>query len=194
MRKIGEGAFMLKRIKNCINTTGFVRNTVRNAKNNPANLIVSMDVLNGTSEYGYPIIHNSELLIGTGGIIAAVIPFQTINLFGMGNSEIKKAIVVDDLFYKLSKEAQDFIIYHEIGHIMHEDVNPCKTAFEYNIKRMFTKQFAKMEMAADNYAASIVGHDVGYRALTESFSLVKVINNKEDRIRIKNMKQHAKAY
>lgn len=190
MRKIGEGAFMLKRIENYINTLGFVKTTIRNAKNNPANLIVSTDALNGTSEYGYPIIHNNEILISNGGIIIGVIPFQTIDLFGNVNGDTKNVIVVDDLFYKLTKEAQDFIIYHEIGHIVYDHKNPCKSAFEYNTKRAFTKQFAKMEIEADNYAASIVGYTAGYNTLSQMLNILKLRNNKEDKLRIKNMKQH----
>lgn len=81
-------------------------------------------------------------------------------------------VLVDDLFYKMSKETQDFIVQHELGHFTHHQ-NQLLYGYERN---------DKMEQEADEYAAQIVGYDTAIEALEEIKDILDLVSfgkNKE---------------
>ena len=73
-------------------------------------------------------------------------------------------VIVDDRFMQLSKEAREFTIQHEIGHVHHQH---SVTSLIVGIRDI------NNEYEADAYAASSVGVDVAIRSLMEIKSLLK---------------------
>lgn len=80
-------------------------------------------------------------------------------------------IVYDSAFKKLPKFVQDVCIQHEVGRIKNNDhILSEEEAKKLTIKRIFG-MLPKMEINADNYAASVLGTDKVKQAL--SFMLNK---------------------
>lgn len=107
--------------------------------------------------------------------------------------------VVDYTFMKFPKDVQEFILYHEYGHLIHEhgQKGNVKTkimdGLSYKITRplyALTGKVHPWEIQADTYAVSMVGKNTAIEALNE---LIKVnpfdfISNKEIKNRIKAIK------
>lgn len=90
----------------------------------------------------------------------------------------KHDIFVDNVFMDLSPETQQFIIEHEIGHIMHRH----KTELKQRQWDMFWGKVHQHEIEADQYAAHMVGKEAAIRALKE---LYKITYNRELKRRAK---------
>ena len=118
----------------------------------------------------------------------ALLVKQKINIAGCTTVKIGfrtvPYIITDSLFNLMSKETQDFIINHELGHF-HCHKNLLDSGFERN---------DKMEFEADEYSANIVGIENAIKALEEiketldilGFGKVKECTNEFDR-RIENL-------
>lgn len=181
---------MLKnRIKNYMENFAITVKAAYNIGANPDSLMVPVDELTKTTKYGYPIIHNNELLRNKNCLIAGMVPFYNIDIFGNKVGEPIYAIVVDDLFYKLSNVSQEFIIYHEIGHVVHNHMDGLDEK-DYMSKRRNTTKYASMEIEADNYAAKHVGYRNAYHALVEMYELIRIWKSPEDKERLRSMKMH----
>lgn len=76
-------------------------------------------------------------------------------------------IFVDDFFIGLEPVVQDFIIEHEIGHVVMSHY--CMSALDRDINQ---------EFEADNYALGVVGKDNAYASLT---SLCRLVKNRKSR-------------
>lgn len=75
----------------------------------------------------------------------------------LDNGDIVELITVDSLFMKLPEKVQNFMIYHEVGHIKfgHTELSVVKVALINICRRLGF--LPKMEVEADCYAASMVG-------------------------------------
>lgn len=97
-------------------------------------------------------------------------------------------LVIDKHFYQLSPETQDFILYHEMGHIINKDLEKeekctlLKSLGRLLLSIFFTK-IKQEEIQADLHAVSVVGIDKSINALKELNGYVK--GNKELKLRIK---------
>ena len=93
---------------------------------------------------------------GTGKLAMSGLAVAGVALVDFGNTMVP-CIYVDKLYEKMSKNAQDFVVNHELGH------------FEYHREQLingFTRN-DKMENEADEYAAQIMGYDNVIEALKE---------------------------
>lgn len=89
--------------------------------------------------------------------------------------EYNYMITVDDTFMKCSNETKNFIIEHEIGHIMLHMNN--KIGLTEKIKRFFNCLFEinSYEFEADSYACRKVGKECAINAFKE---IIKIKNSK----------------
>lgn len=74
----------------------------------------------------------------------------------------KQNIFVGPLFFNLSEDEQEFVIYHEIGHI---------TRGEDHAEYIWSLE---SEIEADRYAAEELGIEAGIRALSKLEGLMKL--------------------
>ena len=99
---------------------------------------------------GYVIRHNTLSLMNNNIAIAGC----TVTKIGFRQVPF---IITDNIFNKMSKETQEFIIQHELGHFnLHKHM--LISGFERN---------DQMEFEADAYSANIVGYENAIRALEE---------------------------
>ena len=85
------------------------------------------------------------------------------------------AIFVDDDYMHMSTDTQEFIIYHELGHIVHN----------HNIK--LSMEHINQEYEADMYATQYSNH--GIEALTEVSKYVCRKAKKEINLRINHLRK-----
>ena len=126
-------------------------------------------------KYGYPVIKNSALCAASGIIFAGCIKLDSGSF----------VIIYDDLFEKLTDSSKEFVIYHEIGHIVHEDHK--KIDATYIVKRMLCfSDIMNLELAADKYAIDKVGRNTVFCGLIEMLHIAgfNVTCNKEYKKRL----------
>ena len=92
------------------------------------------------------------------------------------HSENSASIYVDDLFMESSKEIQQCIILHEIGHIIDRPI----------IKSL--NDHMRSEKMADEYAASVIGYEAVVNAMGDILANYgSIINSEELRQRMTHM-------
>lgn len=75
----------------------------------------------------------------------------------LDNGETLLTMFHDDGFTKLPHDVQEFLTYHEVGHVLNNHLNmSAKEAKAVMLKRSFGI-LPKMEVEADCYAASVLG-------------------------------------
>lgn len=125
--------------------------------------------------HGYMVLRDTGFMKTSGMAVAAVVIF----------TDGTKKIVVDDSFFEISPLSQQAILAHEEGHIVLEhldNVNQLNVVKRSLISA--TGGVQAIELEADAYAASQVGHAVMISALSELLIKVNRINKKEIRNRI----------
>ena len=153
---------MLNKFRRTIKGIKLIVQLIKDMKNDNNDIFIYAEEIN---DGGYVQRHNNRLLMTNGICVAGCtltrIGFRTI-----------PCIYTDVLFDKMTKDAQDFIIYHELGHYeCHKDL--ILNGFERN---------DKMENEADYYAAQIVGFDNAVKALEELKEMIDLVGlglNKE---------------
>lgn len=93
---------------------------------------------------------------GTGKLLTNGLAVAGVALVDFGTNVVP-CIYVDKLYEKMTKNAQEFVIQHELGHFTHHR-EQLINGFERN---------DKMENEADEYAAQILGYDNVIEALKE---------------------------
>lgn len=102
---------------------------------------------------GYIIKQNTLKLINTKASICLCQIYKTYD------DEYIPCLFVDELYNQLSKESQQFVIYHELGHFnLHKDIF-------LNAKGLVRND--KIEFEADEYAMNKVGKENAIKALRE---------------------------
>lgn len=100
-------------------------------------------------------------------------------------------VYVDNRFRQMSKSTQYGILCHEMGHRHHGHV----AEKGYAIKRLLhimRGEVLKMELEADNYAASVIGINEMIEALQEMCTYVHGFSRKEVKLRIKQLEKKRK--
>ena len=129
---------------------------------------------------GYIQRQNTRILINSHVCVAGVSLIQ----FGFN---YVPCIYTDALFDQLSKEAQDFIIQHEMGHFTYH-IDHLIHGFERN---------DEMEQQADLYAAQIVGYENAIKGLEELKNILDLVSfgkNKYGITEIEKRIAYIKAY
>jgi len=101
-----------------------------------------------------------EFMYKNGFIFSAAVPV-------IGNVKNAGLILTDTNFSQLENNVQQFILYHEIGHIKLKHLNTVK---DITKKLVFMRSFGftpKMEYDADEYAVSILGVNFVKQALLQ---------------------------
>ena len=78
----------------------------------------------------------------------------------------KIVILVDDTYMLLSKNAREFVKWHELGHIECRHSATATTSLDRMMKS-YKGSVDRREIEADSYAASVMGRDRAYAALRE---------------------------
>lgn len=141
------------------------------------------ELMTQENEFGVPIIPCGYTTVSNG------VAFAAMTMSTYNGKEVPTAIV-DMMFEKLSEPSQRFLIYHELGHLKYGHSVHQVSGKEYAAARI-RGEYMEEELAADAYAASIVGKEAGYKALKESMRVggFAVPETKEMRIRLKAL-QH----
>lgn len=113
---------------------------------------------------GVNYVHGHTLLRSAGMAIAGAVLM----------SDGRKQIVVDDLFFKhFDKDSQKFILHHEQGHIKLGHLDKYKkegrTTHSNLVDRKITEIMGGVqqeELEADDYAASVIGKEKAFYALS----------------------------
>lgn len=114
------------------------------------------------NEHGYMMRHNAKRLMQ---IKASVCLCQLIKF---NNGKIVPCFFIDGLFNTLSKETQEFVIQHEMGHFnLHQDIL-------LNAKGLVRND--EIEFQADEYGMSKVGKEKAIKALKELQDLSITLN------------------
>ena len=108
---------------------------------------------------GYILRKNNRQLAMHGISVAGL------NLVQFGFSYVP-CIIIDDIFNELSKDTQDFILQHELGHFTYHQEQLLK-GYERN---------DNMEFEADAYASRIVGVENSIKALEELKDYVSLLS------------------
>lgn len=110
---------------------------------------ISLDVveLEGYSE-DFMVVHSNELAAANGVLVA----FLTRSPIGMD------IVVVDDHFMRMSQASKAFVLLHEEGHMLDEDIPK---------DVLLSERCLRAEFFADEYAAGIVGRNEAIEALHE---------------------------
>lgn len=138
---------MFKRIRRNIKAVKLLKEIYKNLGTDDNRTMFNENEINAE---GYILRKN------TMGLAASNISIAGIQLIQFGINYVP-CVLVDDLYYKMSKETQDFIIQHELGHFTYHQ-NQLLGGYERN---------DRMEQEADEYAAQIVGYEVTIKALEE---------------------------
>jgi Zn-dependent peptidase ImmA (M78 family) len=77
-------------------------------------------------------------------------------------------VYIDENYKKCSTNAKEFILYHEVGHLVNKNLNSSP------MKRSFLGLFTvdKAELEADKYAADNIGIDNVIAALKELYTMI----------------------
>ena len=132
-------------------------------KDQDINMVYGYELIQ-LEKQGYIIKHNTKRSIQNGGNICSI------TLFRQGNNYIP-VIIKDGLFDMLSKESQEFIIQHELGHFnlhLHLLTN------EKLIGTIIRNE--NVEFEADAYAVCKVGKEQAIRAIEEILQIVNTMN------------------
>ena len=139
---------MFKIVKNVVKYVKVAVEYYGDMKNDNNSPIFNKDEINAE---GYILRKNGSKLLKSRIAIAgmAIVEFD--------NEHLVPCIYIDKLYEMMSKNAQDFIIQHELGH------------FEYHKDKLLDKykRYDEMENEADEYAAQIIGYDNVISALEE---------------------------
>lgn len=100
-----------------------------------------------------PVIHKNEIVWSINSRFAC-----------SGTLGFTDVIYVDDFYLYLPKQVQEFIILHELGHIVNKHNLKIKKPFLQSCKRVF--KLSDLEVEADNHALKNLGHKRCYEALT----------------------------
>lgn len=92
-------------------------------------------------------------------------------------------IFTDSYFKTLPKKAQDFFIYHEIGHMTHNTLHKNKNIFGV------AKRDINDEIQADAFAAGAVGINIAIESLRFVEKNIIEANKREIKKRIKKLKE-----
>lgn len=128
------------------------------------------------------IIYCPEVLCSSGYIIAGML---TLN----NNGQMNKVILVDDHFKELSTDTQNFIIDHEIGHLIydHRGGNVAKRILGFN-------ELILQEIEADAYASDKNGKLKAMRSIREIYQMLPIDSRiacvKEWKMRYKAIKAY----
>ena len=88
---------------------------------------------------------------------------------------VLNVITCDSNFLELDENTRNFLIYHEVGHVIHNHTNMNTKQAKYNIIKRSLGILPKMEIQADCYAASVIGKDAAKLALRSLISNKKLI-------------------
>jgi len=137
------------------------------------------------NELGFMAIKSTEMLTNYGFSMIAFTPVKKDN-------EIRPLIIVDFDFEDLTKEAQEFLIYHELGHFYKQYD---KTVAALNNGVALDRDLND-EFEADEYSMSIVGKENAIKGLCDAIELIEETsfgtNEKgieEIKIRIENLRK-----
>lgn len=130
----------------------------------PLHVALKKRIVYKTSD-GINVIHWSDAAHTMGVVVAGA---ATFNMVGGGHT--KPVIVIDDMFMNIPPSIQKWIIYHETGHIMNNDLS------ESNCDNMMLSNYFRpllncigvttpQEIAADKYATMRTGVITAMRAL-----------------------------
>lgn len=140
------------------------------------------------------VVHNPDAVTANGFMIA----MSSVANFSIGQRIV---ILVDDFYMNLPDDIKEFIIYHEIGHILNGDIFdikfglflPKEKRHFVRIKRMFnSKESILMEEMADLYAADKVGTHTSIKAISLLNEEFKTGGKKEIKMRYENLKNISK--
>ncbi|MCX7610424.1 MAG: hypothetical protein N2043_02400 [Ignavibacterium sp.] len=119
-----------------------------------------------------PVVYVPQGVVGVG------------NLFGMAmKPKGNPFIVIDDSFNLVNERAKRFIIQHEIGHVVSEHferIGEHATARDVALQRIEKLELGgicEMELEADAYAASVLGKEFVFGALTDLEVVVRGLRN-----------------
>jgi Zn-dependent peptidase ImmA (M78 family) len=169
-----EGKYMLNNVKRIVKGIKLNVELIKGIKNDNNSLFIKPEEI---QPGGYVQRQNTVLLVkqklNIAGCTTVKIGFRTVPY-----------IITDSIFNLMSKETQDFIINHELGHFYCHK-NLLDNGFERN---------DKMEFEADEYSANVVGIENAINALKEiketldilGFGKAKECINEFDR-RIENL-------
>lgn len=105
-------------------------------------------------------------------------------LCGVTKSENGVYIIFTDSYFRtLPKKAQDFFIYHEIGHMVYNSLQKDRNILGIR------KRIVHDEIQADAFAASAVGIDTAIKSLKFVEKNIVGVNKKELRKRIEELRQ-----
>lgn len=155
---------MLNKIMNTINTMKLrMRYVVDLYKFQiPLTYITELDEIN---EKGY-IIKKSTCTLAKSRAQFCLMQIQTFD-----NQNYFPCLFTDELYYELSKETQEFIIQHELGHF-----NLQKDILLNNSITQGILRYDELEFEADEYAMNMVGKEQAIKALEELKQLALKVN------------------
>lgn len=132
-----------------------VKGIIKDSKN--VNEFFTYDMVNEEGIiYDYSPATLAKFKIAVAGV--QVVQFGIMNL--------KPRFIYDDVYLQMSKEAQEFIKQHELGHwTLHQNLLLSGMTRDINL-----------EFEADEYAASMVGTDVAIKGLEELCDVLSTMN------------------
>lgn len=101
---------------------------------------------------GYQIIHCNDVIWGTNSRIACA-----------GSFAYTDCIYVDDFYFMFPDYVQEFILYHELGHIVNKHTDSVLDIRIHNLRRLF--RVDELEIEADAYAVKYLGKEKSLKAL-----------------------------
>lgn len=116
-------------------------------------------------------VDNDDVIMNVGSIIRSIpvihkneIVWSISRFACTGKVGFQEAIFVDDFYLHLPQHVQEFIILHELGHIVNKHNLNIKKPFLNSFKRLL--KLDELEVEADNHALKNLGHKRCYEALT----------------------------
>ena len=168
--RIYYGYKFLMSLKGCNNFLA-ISNALKNIAGEGNN---KLDTIDGVNIYYNPY---SMLLVGYPDGIAFTINFGS------------PTIIVGRKFLVMSKDAQEFTIAHELGHLYCRHV----ADFTYPVQRelkILKGEVLSIELEADAYAVKKIGMKRALNALDEISKAVRGIARKEVMLRIEHINKH----
>jgi len=108
---------------------------------------------------GITVVKSEQTL----GVLGAAVACVTYDMFG------DRIIYVDSFFEALSPDAQEFVLWHEVGHTKDAELVPAHLLVGQVRRRvsLLRGEVSREEAFADDYAASKMGSDRAVYALNE---------------------------
>lgn len=125
---------------------------------------------------GVPVVHYNDVIWKDGYMIAC-----------MGKAGANNCIYVDDHFLSMPEEVQEFILYHEIGHLYHPVIKSGKMD---SLKRTLSIKVSKAELEADRYACKKIGFEQAKKSLQYLVDNTKGRTSKELVKRLTDLKAY----